>query len=185
MTNRFFAVILLLFLVGCNSATNTPSLPTSPAPTDVFSPVLDISGYADLEITMERTICFGTCPAYTLKIFGNGTGVYEGKGSVKVEGIQNFTLTRGQLDELVKAFETANYFSFKDYYSVAATDLPSTMTSITFQGHAKAVEHYGYCLDYEHIDIPEDSPQTAAPQTLCDLEDEIDKIVNIKQWTGN
>jgi hypothetical protein len=156
----------------------------SPTPTNIFLSVPNIEGYDDLVIQMERTLCFGSCPAYLLTIYGNGKGVYEGKFSVKVEGVQNFTLTKDQLGKLVQAFETAYYFSFEDYYSVGVTDMPSVTTSITFQGHSKTVNHYAWCLDYEKVTIPEDEISHAAPQALCDLEDKIDEIVNIKQWTG-
>jgi hypothetical protein len=34
---------------------------------------------ADIEIGLERTVCFGTCPSYTLQIFGDGRVIYEGR----------------------------------------------------------------------------------------------------------
>jgi hypothetical protein len=176
---RLLILTFLILLGGCNN------LNAAPTPTNVFSPIVDISGYADLVITLERTPCFGTCPAYTLKIFGDGTGIYEGKFSVQVTGIQNFTLYREQLDQLVKAFEAARYFSLKDDYTISVTDMPSTMTSITFQGYSKAVGHYGPCLDHEAaIAFPEGRGTNAAPIALCDLEDKIDEIVNTQQWIG-
>jgi len=128
-------------------------------------------------------MCFGSCPVYSLTIYGNGKGVYEGKSSVKVKGVLKFNLTQGQLDELVKSFEAAHYFSFADYYSIPVTDMSLVMTSITFQGQSKKVGHYGWCLDYEKITIPEGEPKDAAPQALCNLERKIDEIVNVRQWT--
>jgi hypothetical protein len=162
------------------SATPVPTV----TPTNVFLPVSNQNEYSDLVINLERTMCFGTCPAYSLTINGNGKGIYEGKFSVKVEGVQKFTLTQEQLSKLVQAFETAHYFSFAEYYAIPATDMSSTTTSITFQGQSKTVEHYGWCLDYEEIVIPDAEPRYAAPQGLCDLENKIDEIVNVKQWTG-
>jgi hypothetical protein len=36
-------------------------------------------------ITLQRTVCFGTCPEYKLTIFSDGTVAYEGISSVKKE----------------------------------------------------------------------------------------------------
>src|SRR5712691_7505714 len=35
-------------------------------------------------ITLERTMCYGTCPAYTLRITGDGSVEYEGMRYVRV-----------------------------------------------------------------------------------------------------
>lgn len=162
------------------SATPFPTV----TPTNIFLPVLDENEYSDLVITLERTMCFGSCPAYSLTIYGNGIGVYEGKFFVMVEGIQEFKLTKKQISLLVEAFEEAEYFSLEDYYSIAVTDMPSVTTSITFQGKSKLVYHYAWCIDYETVTIPEGQPRDAAPQALCALEDRIDEIINVTQWTG-
>ena len=37
-------------------------------------------------ITLERTVCYGTCPAYTLRITGDGSVEYEGMRYVRVIG---------------------------------------------------------------------------------------------------
>jgi len=160
-----------------------PSPMPSMTPTKVFLPVSDKEQYDGLVVTLERTMCFGTCPAYSLIIYGTGEGIYEGKFNVKVEGVQEFNLSQEQLKELVEAFEVAYYFSFRDYYAVGITDAETTKTSITFQGHSKTVSHYGWCLDYENIVIPDGMPKDAAPKILCDLENKIDEIVNVAQWT--
>jgi hypothetical protein len=159
--------------------------PTSlPTPTNVFAPVNSLNEYSDLFIILDRRFCFGSCPDYSLTISGNGKGVYEGRGGVKVIGFRYFTVTEAQLDELIKAFESVHYFSLDDYYSVPITDMETVTTSITFQGLSKEVKRYGFCMDYENIVLLPGEPKTAAPKQVCDLEDKIDKIVDIRQWTG-
>ena len=37
------------------------------------------AGALDAEVTLERTVCFGTCPAYSVRIAGDGLVEYIGK----------------------------------------------------------------------------------------------------------
>jgi hypothetical protein len=132
--------------------------------------------YSDLVITLERTVCFGACPAYHLTIYRDGRVVYEGKAFVAVEGTQTTQISAEQVAELVMAFETAGYFSLEENYTVAATDLPTTITSITINGQSKRISHYG---------IGGSSDLDSAPRELYELENKIDEIVNSNQWVGN
>src|SRR5919202_5807692 len=38
------------------------------------------------EVTLERTACFGTCPAYKVTIRSDGTIIYEGREFVQMKG---------------------------------------------------------------------------------------------------
>jgi hypothetical protein len=42
----------------------------------------------DAVITLERTVCYGTCPSYKVTLTGDGTVVYEGQNFVRVQGRQ-------------------------------------------------------------------------------------------------
>jgi hypothetical protein len=122
----------------------------------------------DVVITMERTVCYGACPAYRLTIYGNGRIVYEGKKNVKVEGTRTGHISKRQVRELVAEFERIKFFDLEDEYIAPATDLPSTTTSITLEGRKKSIENYGWL----------------APQELADLEMKIDKTTNSVRWVG-
>ena len=158
LASSFFVLTLVLSILGC---ANNP-LPTS-QPTE--------NSLADLTITLERTVCHGTCPSYKLTIDGGGTVNYEGVDFVKVKGKQTANLGSAQIQDLVSAFETANFFSLQDNYTAQdSTDTPSAITSITLNGRTKTVTHY--------------YGDKSAPQELFDLESKIDKITNSTQWTG-
>lgn len=127
-------------------------------------------GVDDIEsvlITMERTVCFGTCPAYSLEIYGNGTVVYEGYDFVAVEGRQTAQIPQESLRSLVGEFYRAGYFSLQDRYEQPVTDLPSTTTSITVDGKTKSVYRYGF-----------------GPEKLVLLEDMIDETAGTERWVG-
>lgn len=132
--------------------------------------------YSTLVVTMERTPCFGSCPAYKLTIFGDRRVEYEGLNFVKVQGKQTATLTADQIKELVAEIEKANVFALEENYIVNATDLPSTLLAVTLDNRSKKINHYGECGYSQDIN--------SAPQALCDLEQKMDDLVNIRQWTG-
>jgi hypothetical protein len=158
LASFFFAMTLVLSILGC---ANNPS-PTS-QPTE--------NSFADLTITLERTVCHGTCPSYKLTIDGDGTVTYEGQEFVQVKGKQIASIGFDQIQELVSVFEAANFFSLQGNYTTQdVTDSPSAITSIAINGRTKTVTHY--------------YGDNSAPQELFDLESKIDEITNSTQWTG-
>ena len=116
-------------------------------------------------ITLERTVCFGTCPAYSVVIFGNGTVTYEGFAFVAVTGTQTHQISKDKVEKLVKAFYEAEYFSLEDRYEEPVSDLPSTTTSITAAGLTKSVYRYG-----------------SGPEKLVELENKIDALSGVDRW---
>jgi len=123
----------------------------------------------DVVFTLERTVCFGACPDYTLIIKGDGNVTYEGRQFVKIEGTRTTTISEAKVRQLLSEFQKIDYFSLNDSYEeFGATDMPSAITSLTINGKTKTVRHY-------HGDF-------TAPEQLTELEDRIDEIVNSDQW---
>ncbi|MFC2024287.1 DUF6438 domain-containing protein [Chloroflexota bacterium] len=146
-------LILSVSFAGC-SRTQTPQ------PSDI----------KDVVITLERTVCFGACPEYTLTILGDGTVTYEGRRFVKIEGTITTTISEEKISQLLSEFERVDYFALNDSYEdFGATDMPSAITSLTINDVTKTVRHY-------HGDF-------TAPEQLTELENRIDEIVNSDQWT--
>jgi hypothetical protein len=140
-----------------------------------FSFVLLITGYPcahDLSgviITLERTMCFGKCPVYTLTIYGDGTVNYEGKKHVAVMGSQMARISENKVSQLIDEFMRINYFSLKDSYTRRGmTDMPSAITSIRIGGREKTVHHY--------------YGDRTAPPELKELEKKIDQIAGSAMW---
>jgi len=121
-------------------------------------------------MTLERTACFGFCPIYKLTVYGNGKVVYEGKRFVKVTGTRTTTISQTAARKLIADFQKLNYFKLQDSYTGGHTDAPSAITSLTIGKKQKTVNHYLA------------SPN--APTQLTELENQIDAVVNSKQWIG-
>ena len=85
---RFWLVVIILILsisfAGC-------SRPQTPQPDNI----------KDVVITLERTICFGTCPDYMLTILGDGTVIYEGRMFVRIEGTLTTTISEDKIKQLL------------------------------------------------------------------------------------
>lgn len=97
----------------------------------------------NLQITIERTACYGMCPTYTLKIYGDGKAVWEGFKNVKVEAKDSAVISQNDIVKLVDAFDANNFFSLNDrYHSDMVTDLPSTTVTIFKNGQRKSVYSY-------------------------------------------
>ena len=127
-------------------------------------------------ITLERTRCFGTCPAYKLTIMEDGTVLYDGEDFVRVKGKANGRITKAALEELVREFEKIDYLNLEDEYvegkncPQAWTDNPAATTSLNWKGKQKTILHYHGCRGLPILD------------QLTALEKKIDAVVNTKQW---
>jgi len=114
----------------------------------------------DVEISLERTGCFGTCPIYTVSISGNGTVTYQGERFVKTLGVQTYEIPTSDIEQLVGMIYQKNYFSLKERYEVGATDLPTVITSVRVGDEIKSIENYG----------------GAGPSQLHEIEQKIDEV---------
>lgn len=119
----------------------------------------------DVVITLERTRCFGACPAYSVTVYGDGTVVYEGVDFVKVEGTRTAQIPQEKVKELVDEFYEIGFFELRDRYEQQVSDLPSQTTSITIDGSTKTVFRYGF-----------------EPEKLAALEDRIDEVAGTEKW---
>ena len=114
---------------------------------------------------MRRTGCYGTCPIYTVSIFGDGRVVFEGKRYVAVRGRREAHLSVATVQQLAQDFLEAKFLELKDSYIASVTDNPSTFTTFNYGGQHKTVEDY-----------------VAGPPELKRLEAEIDRVSKIVQW---
>lgn len=126
--------------------------------------------YGNNTITLERGMCFGTCPVYSLTLSGDGTVMYHGQMYVKEIGVRNGTINASVFSGLVDQFEKAGFYRMKNgYTSYDITDMPSATLTLQEGNRTKRVEHYYGDLN--------------APKILTKLEDLVDQAVNVTEWT--
>ncbi len=121
------------------------------------------------EIYFERTMCFGTCPAYILKIHSDGRVQYFGEHFVSRRINLEFKIDEKKIKNLNDTIKKYNYFGIeKKEATDSATCHPSTLTSILMKdGKLRSIEH--------------DHGEDSYPDELSDFEDEIDKILQIEE----
>ena len=176
----------ILALASCSSSVSRTS-PTTPQPSQMSvsvtpspNPIDPTTIPADTKITLSRTICYGTCPAYKLEVFADGRVVFNGQAHVRKTGTVTWQIPEDRIKELISEFHKINYFSLADDYSVTnrtncpnfGTDAPSVTTSITINGQTKTVCHSHGCQDLEIL------------SQLEAFEDRIDELADAKRRIG-
>ena len=79
-------------------------------------PFPEIHDWNSLRITLNRSGCYGRCPAYEIEIHGDGTVLYEGKANVATKGKRTGKISHATLSDLVDVFRKADYFSLAEHY---------------------------------------------------------------------
>ena len=128
-------------------------------------------------ITLERSVCFGTCPSYKVTAASDGTVTFEGRDFVKTKGTATARIKPDDFNKLINEFEKIKYFSLDDKYEPgtpgcgpAVTDMPYARTSIQMNGKMKSVSHYHGCRESEVL------------RSLSALERKIDEIAGTEKW---
>lgn len=123
-----------------------------------------------VEISLERTACFGFCPVYTVTINGEGEVVYQGRAFVNVVGERRATISREAVQQLLARFDEIHFEQLRDeYINHGITDLPSKIVTLTRNGRTKRV------VDYAGTSV-------GMPEAVRALQDEIDRVANTAQW---
>jgi hypothetical protein len=127
-------------------------------------------------VSLERTTCYGTCPAYTVTIRRDGKVTYRGKDFVKVTGHRTRKISANEFQKLTQEIERIGFFSFKAEYSHKVkpdgsieyiSDMPTTFTTVRAGKLRKRVEDY-----------------YGGPDSLARLEKLIDSVAGSSAWTG-
>jgi hypothetical protein len=97
-----------------------------------------------LRVELERTPNLGKAPVYQLILHRNGTAEYSGKRHIEPLGEFQGVFSVGDFGKLAYFIETLEIDAFKPKYTVAATDLASTILRIVrVDGSIKEIKDYG------------------------------------------
>jgi Domain of unknown function (DUF6438) len=137
---RFFRATAVCSLLFIESASGRPSEPS-----------LDLTSLSDMDVKtltvqLERTPCYGNCPAYTVTIHGDGLVEYNGKTHVKETGLREGRVEPDQIKSLLNEFATAKFFTLSEDYSGEnckryCTDMPTAVTELHVREASHHVKH--------------------------------------------
>jgi hypothetical protein len=139
-----------------------------------------------LQITLERTGCFGTCPSYRVTIDGRGNVVFTTEPDpamwpdgipaqhdefnyVAVTGTYQTRVDPAQVDALVQEFRRADFFALNDAYVSPVTDNPTYVLTIdTGNGTKTVVDYVG--------------EEMGMPRSVTRLQLLVDRLSNTRRW---
>ncbi len=129
---------------------------------------------ADTLLEMERTVCFGTCPAYELTIQKDGKVTFLGKEFVEHKGETTGMMSRENLNELIKIIHESHFMKIPSSPECESryTDMPSVFLTIQLDGKQHSVSHYHGCKGFEY------------EEELYELEEAIDSLAGTEKWIG-
>lgn len=127
---------------------------------------------ADTLVHMERTVCFGTCPSYSLSIESNGNVTFNGKQFVEHTGMATGEMSRENLDQLIQKIEYSHFMTMPTDPECESrfTDMPSVLLTIQMDGERNSLTHYHGCKGFEY------------EEELYQLEEAIDSLAATEKW---
>jgi Domain of unknown function (DUF6438) len=140
-----------------------------PEPAPVAAPAGEVPD--DAVITLERTACFGSCPAYRVELHGDGRVVFEGEGSVRVAHAER-RIPRAAAANVFRSLAPIGFWTWKAHYRQPITDHPSATVAATWGAARRSVEEYPPCTG-----------ESGAPPALCALGKAIDDAARTSEWT--
>jgi hypothetical protein len=145
-------------------------------------------GIGGASISLERTQCYGDCPAYKVTIKGDGVVRFEAIDPIGDDGERHAgsfapgytTLIGGVHDDhvpvdevarLLVQFRDASFWDLRDEYRAEVTDLPTYKITLTVGPRSKSVvDFYGESV--------------GMPASVSALEKSIDRLARIDRWTS-
>ena len=119
-------------------------------------------------LTLQRSGCYGSCPAYTVSLSTTGI-LFEGKYYVVATGKHTAPVDPDQVRALAKRFNEANFYTMAPEYQAGVTDCPTYILTAEIDGHKKSV------LDYV-------GAWEGMPAVVTDLEEAVDKLAQTDRW---
>lgn len=118
------------------------------------------------EIGLERTTCYGTCPAYAVIIKKNGKFRYTGYKYVDKLGEHTGTVEGWELRNLLKFINDSQYDSLKYFYRSMMLDDAGVYTMVKKIDKFKVISNYA----------------NSGPTKLWAIEQLIDKLILTAKW---
>ncbi len=134
-------------------------------------------------LVLERMICFGTCPAYRLKIGGDGAVTFISRNPGDTSGTKTDSITPSQVEWLVGEAKRLGFYSLPTVIAddstlcpLRATDHPTATLTIFRRDSTHTVVDYHGC--YAGHDLG------TAPriERLRRLEAAVDSVAGSSRW---
>jgi len=95
----------------------------------------------DFRVSMWRTECYGTCPAYSVKVDATGFVEYEGKSHVALSGCSGWSIPTSSVAKLLAKCDEVKFFDLRLHCDVLSYDTPGVAIEVTRNGSTKSLGH--------------------------------------------
>ena len=132
------------------------------------------ANFESFTVVLERAPCFGSCPAYSLTIHGDGSVDYLGYRNVKISGHQTAAVSTGQVMKVLQSLDRARFMSLEDRAFGWCFDTGSVAVSVSTAGKTKQVVSDDWCI----------GAKSGLQSKFVESAAEIDKIMDSARWVG-
>ncbi len=163
---------------------------TGPTPADPAEPRAEPPPSA-FEITMQRTPCLGSCPAYTVSVDGDGRVKWHGESNVEAAGDRRATVLPRRVKEIERMLDEVRFFERDRNGEMpnpgvvceqtgpnsSSCSFSSSTTICSDTSHAVVTVRRGtrkHTVDNAHCEM----------STLDRLESLIDEVARTSAWIG-
>jgi uncharacterized protein DUF6438 len=131
-------------------------------------------------VSLERTMCFGACPAYVVSLYSDGSVEWRGKSSVGTKGEAHGKVDAKKVQELEQAFMKARFFEMNQLGEIPEPLPPGSIA-----------KHISSCTDTSHAILTFtrgrktrklDDPHCSGANALTALETLVDETAETKAW---
>lgn len=91
----------------------------------------------DTALVLQRTPCYGTCPAYTAVVFNSGKVSYHGDRFVPLAGDHTLSLDPTTVQAMREQARAINFNGLQHRYAGNTTDLPATIITSYLPGQPR------------------------------------------------
>lgn len=92
-------------------------------------------------IRMERTVCFGQCPAYVIDIRSNGQVLFRGIKHAVYDGTIRGRLPKAEWNKLLAKYKKINWQKLPNQYRIKTHDVSKVHFTVTINGKTKTVRN--------------------------------------------
>jgi hypothetical protein len=124
---------------------------------------------AEVHFTLERSGCYGSCPAYRVDVHGDGRAVYTGSHYVDVVGEHRYTVAPEAVARLLDSVRAKGLWSLRASYRAGVTDNPTYKVTMRLGGQTHSIEDYV-------------GSAVGMPASVTEFEKEIDDAAGSKSW---
>jgi TonB family protein len=93
-------------------------------------------------VELARSLCFGTCPSYSVKVHADGKIEWDGSGYVLVRGHRTGQIDASAARRLIERFRTKEFWSLCGDYRRPITDSATVTVTVSLSGRTRVVSDY-------------------------------------------